>query len=131
MSPGWIFCACSSNVNLTVVCPPSVISFDETVRELILLLTSPAFTTSDCENTMNNNGKNISKKNFANLLRLFFFIFFSYLSPNFYTYLYVKTKTYKNMHNYIGYFSKTTLLKMHLLLVNYQKNTLYGELYHK
>ena len=60
---------------------------------------------------MNNKGKNTRKKTFVSLLRLFFFISFSYLSPNFYTYLYVKTKTYKYMHNYIGYFFQDNTTK--------------------
>ena len=76
VSPALIFWACSSNVNLTVVCPPSVISLEETVNELMLLLTSAAFTT-DWGASMNNNiGMNNTKSNFESLPLMKSFIIF-------------------------------------------------------
>ena len=96
VSPDLIFWACSSKVNLTVVWPPLYNSFDETVNELTLLLTSAACTTFFGVMRISSNGKKAINRSLGSCPLIILFIF-SNISPKFLKSLFVLSTRYRTI----------------------------------
>ena len=83
-------------MNLTVVCPPLYNSFDETVNELTLLLTSAACTTFLGAMRISSNGKKAINKSLSSRLLKILFIF-SNISPKIIKSLFVSNTRYRTL----------------------------------